>query len=179
MDYTIETKRLVMGPFVDDDIDRRVVLANDIDVARMVTRMPHPYTRKDAIDWVATHDAGREAGTDYAFAINRKGDGLIGSVGLHKKGNTLFDLGYWIGKPYWGHGYASEAAIAVMDWGRKSLGLREVTACYFTDNPASGRVLEKAGFVHTGTDGNCHSIGRGEKMRSLNMIWRDGAQKQG
>ena len=172
MDYTIETERLVLAPFIDADNDRRVELANDIDVARMVTSMPHPYTRKDAVDWVTKHDAGRAAGTDFPFAINLKGDGLIGSVGLHKKGNALFDLGYWIGKPYWGHGYASEAAKAALAWARDNLGVTQMTACYFEDNPASGRVLEKVGFVHTGSDGNCHSIGRGEKARSLNMIWR-------
>ncbi len=177
MDYKIETERLILAPFEDADIDRRVELANDIDVARMVTSMPHPYTRQDAVEWVTKHDAGRAAGTDFPFAITLKGEGLVGAVGLHKKDGPAYELGYWVGKPYWGMGIASEAAKAVVKWARQSRGITEIVACYFEDNPASCRVLEKIGFVHTGTEGACHSIGRGEKARSLNMIWRDSAKK--
>ncbi len=177
MSYEIETTRLTLGPFHYADIDRRVALANDIDVARMVAHMPHPYTRQHAIEWVARHDAGRAAGTDYPFAITLKGVGLVGAVGLHKKDSPVFDLGYWVGKPYWGRGIASEAARGVMDWARDNISLTEATACYFEDNPASARVLEKIGFAHTGTDGLCASLGRGEKARSFNMIWRDSSVK--
>jgi RimJ/RimL family protein N-acetyltransferase len=175
MQYEIETKRLILAPFVDADIDRRVALANNINVARMVTSMPHPYTRKDAEEWVTLHDAGRAAGTDFPFAITLKNEGLVGAVGLHKKSGPEFELGYWVGEPYWGRGIASEAAIAVMNWARDAIGLTHAVACYFEDNPASKRVLEKAGFVADGSEANCHSIGRGEKARSLNMVWRDNA----
>ncbi len=177
MPYKIETRRLVLAPFEDADIDRRVALANDIEIARMVTSMPHPYTRKDAMEWVTKHDAGRAAGTDFPFAISLKGEGLVGAIGLHKKDGPEFELGYWIGKPYWGRGIASEAAKAVMQWASQKQGITEIVACYFEDNPASGRVLGKIGFSHTGTEGSCHSIGRGEKARSLNMIWQDRTDK--
>ncbi len=177
MPYTIETSRLIMAPFTDDDLERRVRLANNINVARMVSLMPHPYTRKDAMEWVATHDAGRAAGTDFPFAITLKGDGLVGSIGLHKKGTDDFDLGYWIGEPFWGRGIASEAAQAVMHWAQQHLGLAKATACYFEDNPASGRVLEKAGFVPTGTRGECESKARTEKTNAINMIWLADQQK--
>ena len=170
--YEINTRRLRLAPFCSADVDRCVALANNINVARMVANIPHPYSRKDAADWIGGHEAGRAAGTDFPFAVILKGEGLIGAIGLHKKGAALFDLGYWLGEPYWGCGFASEAARAVMDWARTALGLREATACYFEDNPASGRVLEKAGFVSTGAEGRCQSIGRGCNARSISMIWR-------
>ncbi len=179
MRYEIETPRLHLGPFRDADLNRCVRLANNINIARMVAAMPHPYTRKDAIDWIASHDAGRAAGTDYPFAITLKGDGLVGAIGLHKKGTAVFDLGYWIGEPYWGIGIASEAAAAVMDWARDVLGVREVTACYFADNPASGRVLEKIGFERTGKAGSCQSVGRGCPASSIAMIWRPSVKNTG
>jgi len=172
MDAQLETQRLTLGPFGESDLDRLTALANNINIARMVSEMPHPYTRKDAADWIASHDAGRAAGTDFPFAIRLKGEGLVGAIGLHKKGGAVFDLGYWIGEPYWGRGLASEAAAAVMDWARTGLGVREVTACYFEDNPASGRVLEKCGFARTGKAGSCQSLGRGCPASSIAMIWQ-------
>lgn len=171
MKYKIKTERLILGVFDEVNIERRVELANDFDVARMTASMPFPYTLEDAIGWVQGHDAGRAAGTDYPFAIRVKGEGLAGAIGLHKKNGPLFELGYWLGRPFWGKGYATEAAFAVMNWAQETLGVTALTAAHFEDNPASGKVLKKLGFVPIGTTSMDYSIARGGKARGINLIW--------
>jgi RimJ/RimL family protein N-acetyltransferase len=86
---------------------------------------------------------------------------LVGTAGLGRRPDGAVELGYWIARPYWGLGYATEAARAVLDIARDSLRLNTLVAGHFLDNPASGRVLEKVGFRPTGEIGQRHSVGRG------------------
>jgi len=166
----IETRRLALRAPGAGDIDRIATLANDFDIARMTTRMPHPYGRADAETFVAkarTLDADKEA----VFAIEQPGEGLVGMLGLHTGGPLGPEIGYWVGRPYWGQGIASEAAEAVMDWAANDWRRRVVTAGYFADNPASGRVLERAGFLLTGEVQQRHSIARGQTAATRMMVW--------
>jgi RimJ/RimL family protein N-acetyltransferase len=166
----IETRRLALRAPASRDIDRMASLANDFDIARMTTRMPHPYQRADAEAFVARAqmlDVDKEA----VFAIEWPGEGVVGVLGLHARGPMGPEIGYWVGRPYWGQGVASEAAEAVMDWTANDWRRRIVVAGYFADNPASGRVLERAGFLLTGEVQQRHSLARGQAAATRMMVW--------
>jgi RimJ/RimL family protein N-acetyltransferase len=167
---TIETPRLVLRAPNAGDIDAISILADDVDIARMTTRMPYPYRRANAEAFIAraqTIDPAREA----VFVIDREGDGPVGVLGLHPQGSFGPEIGYWIGRAYWGQGIASEAACAAMDWAGRGWRRRVAVAGYFADNPASGRVLERAGFLHTGEIQHRLSITRGQTAPTRMMVW--------
>ena len=166
----IETRRLALRAPAPRDIDRIATLADDFDIARMTTRMPHPYHRADAETFIARAqllDPDKEA----VFAIEWPGEGVVGMLGLHQHGSMGPEIGYWVGRPYWSRGIASEAAGAVMDWTANDWRRRVVVAGYFADNPASGRVLERAGFLLTGEVQHRHSIARGQTAATRMMVW--------
>lgn len=149
-DLRLSTGRLILRSPVREDATRIAVLANDRDVARMTTRMPHPYTLKDAHDFVARvqsrHDA--DAAT---FLIEVAGSGPAGLIGFFLDDGARWpEIGYWLGRPFWGQGYATEAAGAAVDWAHGAWGKAVVVSGHFHDNAASGGVLCKAGFLYTG-----------------------------
>ena len=143
----IDTARLVLRPFVPGDAPRVQQLAGHPDIADTTLNIPHPYEDGMAESWIETHLPGFEAGLLATFAIVlRDDDDLIGAIGLTiNRELRMADLGYWVGKPYWNRGYATEATRALITYGFESLGLNRIGAQHLTRNPASGRVLEKAG----------------------------------
>ena len=153
----IRTARLLLRGFRAGDVEPLHSLANDIDVARNTLNIPHPYGRQDAQAWIdsqADRLRHREAVTcAVTLSGSEEGDGpLVGAVGLilaaeHERA----ELGYWIGRPYWGQGYATEAAAAVVAWGFEVLELHRIHATHFPHNAASGNVLRKLGMVAEGT----------------------------
>lgn len=152
---TITTTRLELRPFAPADARRVAYLAGDYAVARMCGRVPHPYSFAAAQEWIVRTQDMRASGNEYPFAVVAERDGLIGACGVMRVGETdatTWEIGYWLGQPYWGLGYASEAARGVMDWAESALGARVFTAGHFADNPASGGVLRKLGFAPTGPD---------------------------
>jgi RimJ/RimL family protein N-acetyltransferase len=167
---TIATARLSLRAPRLDDAGRLAALANDYDVARMTTEIPHPYTRDHADDFLRRMEA-RDRAAHAVFAIEHPQEGLVGVLGFHPKDPPAPEVGYWIGRPYWGQGYATEAATAALDWARASWGRRLVVSGHFADNPASGRVLEKAGFLYTGVVQPRHSKARGEDAPTRMMVW--------
>lgn len=102
--------------------------------------------------WIEGHQPGFEAGTLATFAIVLRNDPrLIGAIGLTlDRALNKGELGYWIGKPFWNLGYATEATIAVLKYGFSDLRLNRITARHFSRNPSSGRVMEKAGMLMEG-----------------------------
>jgi [ribosomal protein S5]-alanine N-acetyltransferase len=124
-------------------------LLGDRSVSRWLLRVPSPYRRSDAREHVLRARRRRREGTDLALAIvDRATDCLIGGIGLHgidvEHGHG--EIGYWIGRPYWGRGYASEAVGAVVDACFLVLRLHRVEAGVFRGNSGSENVLRKAGF---------------------------------
>jgi len=166
----IDTDRLALRTPRLDDAPRLAVLANDFDIARMTTRLPHPYGLADAQDFLA-RTAVQDLSREVKFAIETADDGLVGVIGLYPRGPLGPEVGYWIGRPYWGRGLATEAARAVLSWARTVWGRRAVVSGHFTDNPASGRVLEKAGFLYTGEVQPRPCAARGEVAPTRMMIW--------
>ena len=160
MSSSLETERLLLRPPGRRDIPAIVPLANDYDVAKNLSRLPHPYTNEDAQAFVAQVEEKRAAGTDFNFAITRKSDGVyMGGIGLHLKDGS-FEFGYWLGKPYWRLGYATEAARRLVAFAFDDLKAEQVSAGWFHDNPRSGNVLAKLGCVPKGFDKR-HCLARG------------------
>lgn len=160
----LETARLVLRGFTLADAPRVRQLAGDRAIAATTANIPHPYPEGAAEEWIATHRENFEKWEHVSFAVTLKVTGdLIGACGLdiqviHERA----ELGYWIGKPYWNHGYATEAARAVIAYGF-SRGLNRIFAEHYHTNPASGKVLQNTGMVHEGCRRQ-HMLKWGEPM---------------
>lgn len=129
----------------------------------MVARIPANQPRKATEDWISTHANARITKTDFVYAVTLKHK-FIGIIGLHRSTNRdLFELGYWICPKAWGKGYATEAGKAVLLNLERSHGPQKTLSGYFTDNSASGRVLEKLGYIQTGDD-QIHCAGRNKTL---------------
>jgi RimJ/RimL family protein N-acetyltransferase len=135
----LETRRLVLRAPGLEDGKQVAVLANDRRIAENTASIPHPYGVDDAKQWISA--AISQSGT---FVITIGGE-VIGACGLEGE-----KLGYWIGVPFWGCGYATEAARGLIDHAFRDLGHMVLTASARISNPASRRVLEKCGFEWTG-----------------------------
>lgn len=149
---TLETPRLFLRPFTLADAPTVRELAGDRDIASTTLNIPHPYEAGMAEAWIASHEEQFERGVLAAYAITRRDDGaLVGAVGLAiQPSHARAELGYWVGKPYWGLGYCTEAARALLAYAFGPLRLNRVHACHFTRNPASGRVMRKLGMSYEG-----------------------------
>lgn len=163
----LTTERLVLRPLEVADLERLVSLANNLSVSRNLSRLPYPYTIADAQHWLSLQDQGRLSDGGLAFAVTL-GGGFIGGIGLGPLHSVQHELGYWLGEPYWGRGFASEASRAVIDYGFEMLGLGVIAAGHFADNHASGRVLTKLGFRYT-VETMRPSLARGHPARCLEM----------
>jgi RimJ/RimL family protein N-acetyltransferase len=159
---SITTERLVLRPLELRDAARIALLAGDFDVASMTGTIPHPYNEQMAGEWIGSALAGEE-GT--VFVIERDG-ALIGCVGYREDEKGGAELGYWLGKPYWGHGYATEASAAMVAYAFDAGGLDYLTIGHFADNPASARIIAKLGFTEQGEKIR-ECVAREEKARCV------------
>lgn len=148
----LEDDDVKLRPFQMEDAPRVAELCGEWEVAATTANIPHPYDQAMAEEWIATHAEAFEEGTAVTFAVTRAADGeLVGAVGMHiNKPNRLAEIGYWIGKPYWNQGYATRAARTVIEYGFDHFKLNRIQARHMTVNPASGRVMEKAGMKFEG-----------------------------
>lgn len=146
---TLASERLILRRLELDDAPLIYDYMTEREIAANTMLIPYPYPAGAAEDWInGTHQSD-----DYSFALIRKADNLflgacgIGSDTSHKRA----EIGYWLGKPFWGQGYMSEAARRVIQFGFEELDLNRIQATYFTYNLASRRVMEKAGMTYEGT----------------------------
>jgi RimJ/RimL family protein N-acetyltransferase len=148
----IATARLVLREFAPADAAEVQRLAGAREIAEQ-TLLPHPYEDGMAEAWIAATRAAREGGTEIVFAAERVRDhALVGAIGLVlERHRARAKLGYWIGLPYWGRGYATECVGAVVAFGFETLALERIWAPRFRGNAASARVLEKVGLAHEGS----------------------------
>jgi RimJ/RimL family protein N-acetyltransferase len=117
----------------------------------MTLSIPCPYPVAQAQEWILQRPQAWREGKAVNYAITQMDDILCGSVSLGlDRLHHHAELGYWIGKPYWGQGYATEAAAAMIAFGFNSLKLHRINATHFSDNLASGRVMEKLGMTYEG-----------------------------
>jgi [ribosomal protein S5]-alanine N-acetyltransferase len=148
VNVTLETPRLRMRPYSEADIPELVPLIGAREVAATTGRIPHPYTEQDAKEFLAKIEVQREV----RFAVTLRENGrLIGGVGLRLiEPHQQAELGYWLGVPFWGKAYATEAARAMLRYGFEQLNLHRIFATHFKQNSASGRILKKLGMRHEG-----------------------------
>jgi [ribosomal protein S5]-alanine N-acetyltransferase len=148
----LKTKRLILRPFKLSDAKSVQQKAGKKEIAKTTLNIPHPYPDGVAEEWISTHQSKFESGelVNYAITLKETGE-LIGAVGLvvTKKFNHA-ELGYWIDKSYWGEGYATEAAKALLDYGFNTHKLYKIFAELMTKNPASGKVVKKLGMKKEG-----------------------------
>ncbi len=113
MQEELKTERLLLRPLRAADAERLAALADNWNVARMLSRMPFPYTLDMAHEWIGKQSALRAGGEEHAYALDLDGD-FIGTCGVQAHADGTHEIGYWVGEPYWNRGYASEAATAVL-----------------------------------------------------------------
>jgi RimJ/RimL family protein N-acetyltransferase len=147
-DIVAQTVRLTLRWPQPKDALLWAAYLNDFDVSKMMARVPYPYAAADAAEWLARVADNRATGASVNCTIIA--DMLVGGISLNGVSKGEADLGYWIAKPYWGHGFAREAARAMMDYAFIGLGLRAVRSGFFEENPRSGRILSGLGFEETG-----------------------------
>ena len=157
---TLATERLRLRASRADDAARIQTLAGERDVAEMTSTIPHPYPDGAAERWIIQQAQSWQQGTAVTFAVTlRNKDEIIGAVGLHNGERNEAEIGYWIGFPYQGKGYCTEAVEALIGFGIAELGITRFFARHLKRNPASGAVLRNAGLRKIGKD---------------NIVWRDG-----
>ena len=146
------TDRLLLRSFTLEDAADVQRLAGEYDVSATLPNMPHPYEDGMAEEWIRSCYEKLEKDEALNFAITLNTDKcFIGGIGLRlDQENKSGELGYWIGKPYWNCGYATEAAQAAVAYGFEVLKLNRIHAKHFKRNPASGRVMEKIGMRYEG-----------------------------
>jgi RimJ/RimL family protein N-acetyltransferase len=143
----LETERLILRAPRLEDAKAVATLANDRRIAENTARIPHPYRLADAEDFIAT---AQRAGGETVFLVTLADATIIGACGLAKPDDQVPELGYWLGLPFWGRGYATEAVRAVIDHAFTDLDQTALQSGARVTNPASRRVLEKCGFQWTG-----------------------------
>lgn len=143
------TERLLLRPGWAEDAPALAAAIGDPAIVRNLASAPWPYRLADAEAWLGTERAPGEAGL-LVLRRTRGAPQLVGAVGIGRRPDGTNELGYWIARPCWGLGYATEAARAVVTLARHGLRLGTLSAGHFLDNPASGRVLEKLGFRPAG-----------------------------
>ena len=166
----VETRRLLLRAPAPQDAPRIAALANDLDIARMTKRMPHPFRMADA-DAFVLQVAAQDPARANTFVIEHEDLGPVGVIGLFESEDAVPEAGYWIGREFWGRGFATEALEGALVWASKRWKRRALVAGHFADNPASGRVLEKAGFLYTGETRPAFSQARGAIADTRMMVW--------
>jgi RimJ/RimL family protein N-acetyltransferase/ubiquinone/menaquinone biosynthesis C-methylase UbiE len=148
----LQTQRLILRPFILADAPDVRRLAGDRDVAARTLSIPHPYPAGAAEAWIQTHPQAfaQRKMVNYAIVLRSTGE-LCGAIGLSINATYHHgELGYCIGKPYWGNGYCPEAAAALLHYGFTELNLHRINSTHFSSNPASGRVMQKIGMTYEG-----------------------------
>jgi ribosomal-protein-alanine N-acetyltransferase len=148
---TLRTDRLLLRPFRLSDAADVQRLAGDPAIAATTLNVPHPYRDGMAESWISSHEPAWNARRAVAYAITTPEDEVRGAISLQLlPSQHRGELGYWIGKPFWGAGIATEAARCLVDFAFTQLDVHRVHATHLVRNPPSGRVMQKIGMVQEG-----------------------------
>ena len=158
------TPRLLLRPGFPEDAPALAAAIADKAIVSNLATVPWPYRMRDAEAYLAS-PRDPLLPSFLIFERTEAEPRLVGSCGLGRRPSGAVELGYWISKPYWGRGYATEAASALIDIAR-TLGFTRLEGSHFLDNPASGRVLEKLGFEPLGITAPRLSCARGTEAQA-------------
>ena len=152
--HRIDTDRLLLRAPIAADAEPIAALMENWNVASWLVRVPFPYRIEHAAAWVERSIQERAAGVGWPYLIVRRDNNvLMGCMDISIESDArIGTLGYWLGEPFWGSGYATEAAKAVIGFAFDILKLSEVNASALPDNERSMRVLKKAGMTHVGRE---------------------------
>ncbi len=155
------TKRLILRSFTLDDAHDIQRLAGNLNVAKMTLNVPHPYENGMAEEWISSHKEKSELGVELNYAIvSLKLGTLLGAISLIHIESTQSSMGYWLGEQYWSKGYCTEAGIALINHAFIALSLKRIYALHLSDNPASGKVMQKLGMKHYATETRADRFGK-------------------
>lgn len=148
----LQTPRLILRPFKMSDAPVISELANDKEIVTNTQNLPYPYEEYMAEDWISHHAILFNENKFLNLAVvQRKKNLVMGAIGLEfSMQHDNAELGYWLGRPYWGQGYATEAAKRLLHYAFAELKLHRVHSIHLSINPASGRILQKIGMTHEG-----------------------------
>ena len=148
------TNRLLLRKFLIIDSVIVAKLAGVFEIADTTIRIPYLYKEEEAKKWIKRHDDWfvNEQSINWAITL-KENKNLIGAISLMNidKNNNHAELGYWVGKPYWGRGYATESAEALINYGFEVIKFNRFHAHHLSRNSASGKVLLKIGMKREGT----------------------------
>jgi ribosomal-protein-alanine N-acetyltransferase len=149
---TLESTHLRLRPLLLIDAADVQLLAGAPEIADTTLHIPHPYPDGLAERWISGRPEAAQNGTELTWAVaDRVSDRLCGAISLAPtQAHQRAELGYWMGHPFWGRGYMTEAATAVVAYGFTTLNLQRIYAYHFARNPASGRVMQKIGMTYEG-----------------------------
>ena len=169
---SIETDRLVLTTPTLAHVPDMAVLANSRAIYQVLARLPHPYAESDGRFFVETIARGA---SEFAWSILRDGHfiGVISLIGIDGNNGPAPEIGYWLGEPFWGQGYATEAALAVVAAARAA-GLPMLRATALTSNTGSRRVLAKAGFIETHEGPSPHGTNAGAPTMFMQLVLQAG-----
>lgn len=171
------TERLLLRPAWSEDAPALARIAGDEAVARNLARLPSPYSLDDAEAFIASQQR-KPWPSLMILRRTHRAPQLIGVAGIDPLHGSTPELGYWLARPYWGLGYATEAGRAIVALARDSLRVKRIEAGHFIDNPASGRVLRKLGFRPTGEVVMRRSVARGREVASMRYAIDLGANSE-
>jgi RimJ/RimL family protein N-acetyltransferase len=172
MDQFIRTERLLLRPLRASDAELLLALFNDWEVVRWLSNPPWPYALEDDLDFILPRVRQKPEETNFAITL---GDNLIGGIGMrmkdasHLQTQTGPNLGYWLGRPHWGHGYMTEAARGIIGHAFAAGADDTIYSGAFADNAASLRVQDKLGFVRAG-ETTLFAKPRGAKFAHVNTV---------
>ncbi len=175
MHDTIQTQRLNLRPLAIEDAKALSKQGSDFDIARMTGSFPHPFPLLSAEFKIMDLKQKHQRGLAFPYAVTIDNGSMIGIVDLFRSNlevpiETGLEIGYWIGRPFWGRGYATEACQGLIQNAVDTLKVRRIKAGVFVDNPASQTVLKKLGFQVSNTPKTLFfSMARMEKAWSLDM----------
>ncbi|MDD3284536.1 MAG: GNAT family protein [Patescibacteria group bacterium] len=161
----IKGNKINLRPMKISDVDSIVENINDKLIARYTQRLPYPYFKKDAIDFIKKQKIGKDTKLNLGIQDKKSGK-IIGGIGLDEinQKNKSAVLGYWLGKKYWGNKIMTEATKLIINYAFKNLKLQRIQATVMHPNIVSMKVLEKNGF-------KCEGILRKKILK--NNKWMD------
>lgn len=157
----LTTARLWLRKPAAADVPFLVRYASHRSVSDNLLNVPHPYAEEDAVFWLNFVLQGWKTEERFVFAVAEKESGeFMGAIGLHPAAkHNAAEMGYWLGEPFWGAGFMTEAAAAVLRFGFEERNLHKIYATHFTDNPASGKVMVNNGMIREGEWKNHYKVG--------------------
>jgi len=174
-----QNNQISIRPYRDEDAEALAKGLGNYEVAKHTGAVPYPYTVEVAEGWICINDWAIRRGLRFNWAVVDATDQLVGGVGvfpsrLSDDDTARWEIGYWIGEPFWGRGFATQAVELAMRFIRDTLHEKNFDAAHYIDNPASGRVLEKTGFAPTGEVREGYSLAR-TSSSPMRVMQRDGS----